>query len=289
MKKQLFVSALVLALLSSCSERIYYQVYQLESSDVQQKGNVLFFENDDCTITYNLWANGGDLSFLMHNKTSENMFVVMPQSFFILNGIANNYYSETTYGRTVTGIAALSASRQMTLSGYLTNGLSWYPSTLSRQVGAMAGVSTSKSVQTKEPAYICIPPKSSKFIMGFNISDYVYKDCENYDQNYPKVTSNIVRYSQANSPLVLRNRVAYTLSKEDGEARYIDHNFWLSSVQNYAYKSAFSKEKVKVCETDMRENEKRFVMSSPQRFYNVYKRNPFADTSLGHKSSKKKN
>lgn len=263
MKKQLLVSLIGLTLLTSCSEKMYYQVYQLESADVAQKENLLFFENEDCTITYNLWANGGDLSFLMHNKTNENMYILMSQSFFILNGIANNYYSESQYGKTVTGMAALSSSKQVSLSGYLTKSYSWYPTTLSRQISSTAGVSTSKSVLTKEPEYICIPPKSAKFIRGFNISDYVYKDCDNYDQNYPKISSTAVRYTQDNSPLKFRNRLAYALGKEDAKTLYIDHSFWLSSFQNYSDKGAFSEEKVEECETGMKSTKKTFKMYSP--------------------------
>ena len=285
MKKQLLVLMMGLALLSSCSEQTFYQVYQVESVDVSQKGKMLFFENEDCTITYNLWAKGGDISFLMHNKTNENMYIVMPQSFFILNGIAHNYYSESTYGKTVTGIAALSSSRQITLSGYLNTAFSWYPTTISRQASAMTGVSTSKSIQTKEPMYICIPPKSAKYIYGFNISDYVYKDCDNHDQNYPKISSNEVRYTQDNSPLKFRNRIAYTLGKEDAKTEFIDHHFWVSSFQNYSDKGAFSKEEIKDCESGSKSKERYFKMYSPLKFYNEYKGNPYAKNTWGKKKT----
>jgi hypothetical protein len=272
MKKQLFASVMSLALLSSCSDNIFYQVYQVDSPDVQLTNNVMLYENDDCKVTYNLWAEKGNLSFMMHNKTDENLYLVMSQSFFILNGIANNYYTESVYGKSATGSTAVSVADQISLSGYMTNGYYWYPATISRRVGAIAGVSVTKSVQTKEPEYICIPPHSAKYIDGFMISDYVYKDCDNFNQNYPQTSSSIIRYSQDNSPLKFRNRLAYTIGKKDTEAKYLDHNFWVSSLQNYSTKNALSNEKHKECESGQTYTEKRFNMYSSQRFYNKYKK-----------------
>lgn len=272
MKKQLFASVMSLALLSSCSDNIFYQVYQVDSPDVQLTNNVMLYENEDCKVTYNLWAEKGNLSFMMHNKTDENLYLVMSQSFFILNGIASNYYNESVYGKSATGSAAVSVSDQISLSGYMTNGYYWYPATLSRRVGVIAGASVTKSVQTKEPEYICIPPHSAKYIDGFMISDYVYKDCDNFKQNYPQTSSNTIRYSQDNSPLKFRNRLAYTIGKKDAGEKYLDHNFWVSSLQNYSTKSAMSNEKLKECETGQTYTEKRFNMYSSQRFYNKYKK-----------------
>ena len=160
MKKIISVSTILLFLLASCTPQYYYQVYEVKSEDVIQDGNVLFYENSDCRITYNLWSEGGNLNFLIYNKTNDNLFVIMPQSFFILNGVANDYYSESSYSYRVTNSAALTVSNQVSISGYLANGNYWYPSTLSRQLGAQVGTSITTGIETKEREFVCIPPMS---------------------------------------------------------------------------------------------------------------------------------
>ena len=282
MKKLFCYATLLLALLISCAtEKYYYQVYEIASQDVSQKENVLCFENADCRITYNLWSIGGNLSFLIHNKTAKNLYIVMPQSFFILNGVANDYYSESSYSHSVTNSAALASSNQLSISGFLTNGYYWYPSRLSRQIGSSIGTSITETVETKEVAYVCVPPKSAKFIRGFNLSDHIYKDCNNSNENYPRMTSSVVRYTQDDTPLSFRNRIAYTFTEQSSEINYIEHRFWLSSLQNYSEKAAFSKQKIEECETKARKVQRSFTMYSPSKFYNRYIMNPTVKNRYG--------
>ena len=270
MKRFFFYATMLLTLVTSCKAPCFYQVYEVTSPDVSQKENVLSYENADCRINYNLWAEGGTLSFLIHNKTDKNLYVVMPQSFYILNGVANDYYSESTYGHSVTNSASLAASRQLSISGFLTDGYYWYPSRLSRQFGASVGLSTTESIATKEMAFICVPPKSAKFIRGFNISDHIYKDCNNSQQNYPKKTSSIINYTQNETPLSIRNRIAYAFNDQATDVKYIEHQFWLSSLQNYSEKAAISKQKVEECETKAKKIQRNFTMYAPNKFYNRY-------------------
>lgn len=278
MKKLLCYATMLLALFTSCATKYYYQVYEVTSQDVSQKENVLSYENADCRITYNLWSEGGNLSFLIHNKTDKNLYVVMPQSFFILNGVANDYYSESSYSHSVTNSAALSSSRQLSISGFLTDGYYWYPSRLSRYLGTSTGI-----IKTKEAAFVCVPPKSAKFIKGFNLYDHVVKDCNNSNENYPKNTSSVVRYSQADTPLSFRNRIAYTFNEQSSEINYIEHQFRLSSLQNYSEKAAISKQEIEECETKARKVQRSFTMYSPSKFYNRYIMNPTVKNRYGVK------
>ena len=284
MKKFVYYATMLIVLFTSCAtEKYYYQVYEVTSPDVTQKDNVLSYENADCRITYNLWSEGGNLSFLIHNKTEKNLYVVMPRSFFILNGIANDYYTESSYSHSVTNSAALAASKQLSVSGFLTDGYYWYPSRLSRQLGASVGMSTTGTIETKEAAFVCVPPKSAKFIRDFNLSDHIYKDCNNSRENYPWKTSSVVRYTQLDTPLSFRNRIAYTFNEQTSEINYIEHQFWLSSLQNYSKKAAISKQKIEECETGTRRVQRSFTMYSPSRFYNRYIMNPEVKNGNGVK------
>ena len=287
MKKMVYYATTLLVLFTSCvTEKYYYQVYEVKSPDVSQKENVLSYENPDCRIAYNLWSEGGNLSFLIHNKTDKNLYVVMARSFFILNGVANDYYTESSYSHSVTNSAALTASKQLSVDRFLTDGYYWYPSRLSRQLGTSVGMSTTETIETKEAAFVCVPPKSAKFVRGFNLSDHIYKDCDNSSENYPKSTSSVVLFTQGDTPLSFRNRIAYTFNEQSSEIKYIEHQFWLSSLQNYSEKTAISKQKIEECETKARKVQRSFTMYSPNKFYNRYIMNPALQNGFSGKNGK---
>ena len=79
--------------MTSCtSYLVQYQVYTVKS-DLKQGNGSLKYENEDCILHYNLWAEGGNPGFVMENKTDSDIFVLMDRSFYIHNGIAYNYYN----------------------------------------------------------------------------------------------------------------------------------------------------------------------------------------------------
>ena len=269
-KTYLFLLATVILITSCNTQKYYYQVYDIASPEVKQDNNVMVYENSDCRITYNLWSDGGNMNFLLLNKTDKNLYVVMPMSFFILNGIANDYYTSSSHSLAVTNSLAVAGASQVAVSGYITNGFSWYPTTISRQTGLGIGTSKTESVTYHEMPNICIPPKSSKFIRGFNISDYVYIDCDNKKANYPKYTSPKMDYDETNSPLVFKNRIAYTFDENSKDVKYIENNFRMVSFLNYSEKAAFDVKYEKPCDGKYEVTRKNFKISAPNKFYNRY-------------------
>ena len=245
---------------------------------------MLLSENEDCRVTYNLWSENGDVSFLFFNKTDSNLYVVMPKSFFILNGIANDYYTQSIYGMSVTNAISATASTGVGIQGYLTNGTLWYPSYLSRQYQYSYGVSSTRSVSTPEMAMVCVPSHSSRYIKGFNISDYVYKDCERKDENYPSKSSSLLRYSQENSPLTFRNLIAYSFFDDASSVKYLNHAFYISSLQNYSEKAILTRETSRECETQIQVRKKVFKTFAPNKFYNTYSRTPGAKNGKANAS-----
>lgn len=87
--------------LASCSPtRTFYQVYQVSPS-IKDKMTIsedsLFFEDENCKLTYDFWTEGGNVGFKFYNKTDKDIILNLERSFFILNGIAYNYYKDRTY------------------------------------------------------------------------------------------------------------------------------------------------------------------------------------------------
>lgn len=274
--KKISFFCIVLGLLVSSCQPSYYQVYEVLSDNVTPCGDVLQNENEDCRVTYNLWAENGNVSFMIYNKADSNLYVVMPKSFFIVNGIANDYYTQSVYGLSVTNALSAAASTEVGIQGYLTNGSLWYPSYLSRQYQYRYGVSSTRSVSTPEMALICVPPQSSRYIRGFNISDYVYKDCEKKDENYPTKSSTLLHYSSETSPLTFRNLIAYTFFDDASSVKYLDHSFYIASLQNFSEKAILSKVTTRECETKVQIRKKEFKIFAPNKFYNIYTKTPGA-------------
>ena len=265
MKRISILTIMAVVIISSCTKTTYYQVYQVKSDNVAMEDDKFSDENSDCKITYNMWAEGGDLSFMLYNKTDKNIYLIMPKSSFILNGIANDYYNETTMSESM----SISAQGTYYKNYSLKPGL-WNPLFTSRTAGITTGIMSQKTKSTKEKEVICIPPKSAKIIQGFNLLNVVYKDCENTQENYPKTTSTLIDYTQDSSPLTFRNRVAYSFDEKGEDIHFIDHSFWLASVQNYSEKAAKTSMKFVECESTYEQEKKVFIIDAPFKFYNSY-------------------
>jgi hypothetical protein len=97
MKSKILIIAFIGTFFNSCVSSSYYQVYSTKSENLQKNENSLQFENEICIMTYNLWGNGGNFGFTIYNKTDKNLIVNLEESYFIMNGIANNYYKSRIY------------------------------------------------------------------------------------------------------------------------------------------------------------------------------------------------
>ncbi len=75
----------------SCSNYQYVQVYEVQSENCSKDKDVLVYNNDDCSITYNFWSERGNGGFTFHNKTDKNIYLMTSLSSFIQNGMAIDY------------------------------------------------------------------------------------------------------------------------------------------------------------------------------------------------------
>ena len=80
-------------ILTSCTNYGYMQVYEVQSKDCIEESDLLVYNNNDCRITYNFWAEGGNGAFTFLNKTDKDIYMIMPLSLFLQNGEAIDYNS----------------------------------------------------------------------------------------------------------------------------------------------------------------------------------------------------
>ncbi|MBQ0089295.1 MAG: hypothetical protein KBT27_08180, partial [Prevotellaceae bacterium] len=167
MKKNIKILLFVVCvfILSSCATPYIIQVYDVKS-DLKEEDNYLVFSNGDCRIMYNLWQEQGNLSFVIDNIADKELYLSLNESFFIYNGFAENYYCDS-YKMKKPNIPVL-----IELIAVNQNWMQVKLSDIFRE--------------PIQPEFICIPPHTKKIVCSFNISNYIYKDCDNYAQNYPE-------------------------------------------------------------------------------------------------------
>ena len=211
MKKSVFFllcSGIVL-FLSSC-KTVFYQVYKTEStSHANKQDGRLFFEDAACKVSYNLWDEGGNVGFCLFNKTDENIYVDLGESFFILNGIAYDYYKNRVYSESNTSSIQRKGRSEL------------YRISKGNNV----------SVSRNESRVICIPANTSKMIFEYKVSESLYHDCDMLlYTSRSKIKS--INFTRENSPCVFSNRISYRIGESKDLTR-MDNEFYVTQITNY--------------------------------------------------------
>lgn len=212
----------------------YYQVYKtLASEDVLMEHDNLVYEDDNCKISYDFWAEGGNFGFRFFNKSDKNIYIDLEKTFLIRNGIANNYYKGRSY-------------------------------TEASGIGLVATYTTSR----EEESVICVPYNSSKIIYEYSINEDLIRDC--YLLKYPsrKQVSKLY-YSKDDSPLVFSNRIAYRLDGEE-PVQTFENEFYISEVSNVPESEMFISDFLRFCEQESMIMKQYFKTTSPDMFYIKY-------------------
>lgn len=93
MKK--LITLFFVILLASCTTT-YYQVYKTEPVNGKLTNDKIVFEDNNCIVAYHLWADGGNIGFAIYNKTEDDLVVDLTRTFFVLNGVAYEYFQNRT-------------------------------------------------------------------------------------------------------------------------------------------------------------------------------------------------
>lgn len=277
MKKSIIKVALFAAIalsVSSCKS-YYYQVYDVSSNNLKLQENSLVYENEDCKVLYNLWSNNGKLKFAIINKTDKDIFVNMGQSFYVVNGQAVDYYQGRTY---TTQSFNESTYVSTTASGSGSADGFWGKDVYFEDAQAFAKAKTFKfvkavanSVTTKEKEIVCIPAKCYKIFNYYSVNPDRVITCER-SKDYPSGNYPVGSYTQANTPMSFKNRIAYGFTKNDVADKHIDNDFWISGITNYSQDAATEnyKDKKECYGIKSSEKGKRFKIGTPSKFYKLY-------------------
>ncbi|RYG27581.1 MAG: hypothetical protein EOO01_41125 [Chitinophagaceae bacterium] len=238
----------ILYLFMSCSTG-YYQIYKTLPVTETIVANV--YENQDCRISYDFWAEGGDAGFSIYNKTNEPVTVYMDQSFYIVNGTAYDYFQARTF----------SSSQKQTTAGYY--GTYLYGISL----GSAGAVTSENATTYQEKAHIVIPARSSRSFREYKINLNYFEHCDL--KKFPgRRQIQPVNFSRETSPSVFSNSITYSVS---GKSNTVVHDFYVSEIKNLPAGDELKKVRLQKC--DARFQVFQHQNLSPANFYVKYNQN----------------
>ncbi len=265
----LFLAVVFSVLMTSCT-KTFYQVYDVQSTNLSEKDNSLVYENGDLRVMYNLWSNDGSMGFIAQNLTDKDLFIDMTQTFFIFNGAANDYFRNREFTATTTLEASLGYSvsqSYLDVTGYWPNR---YVVPTGEAASAKVTKGFSQAVTTKEAEYICVPANSYKVIDIYKIGPNLVRTCDR-KRDFPYATQNVGSYTELTTPMKFKNRISYSFTKDGENLKHIENDFYVTSISNYSKKAAVGKEKKNVgCYTTIQKKIEYFKIGGPNKFYKVY-------------------
>lgn len=240
-------------LLTSCAVTNYYQVYKTVIDNGIVEKNKIVFEDNNCSVYYNLWAEGGNVGFSIYNKTESDLTIYLNKTFFVLNGVAYEYFQNRTFTK--------SSNNGTTVTSYL------YPHYWNYNMTKVAGTSsTSFSVAYLEKPELIIPPKALINISEYNVTNARYTNC-NLAKYPSRKNITTLKYSKDNSPFVFYNRITYSTQSD---TLRLENKFYVSEITNYPETKMFTEIDTSDCGKKLDFPTQVFKNETPDKFYIKY-------------------
>ncbi|MFC1733594.1 hypothetical protein ACFL6I_25120 [candidate division KSB1 bacterium] len=266
----LLFTALVSVVLTSCMTNSYFQVYKASPSDkLILNENILVYEDENCIVFYDLWAEGGEIGFTFFNKSDTNIYLNLAECFFIRNGLSYNYYRNRVFTHSSSTDASASfgatSSKSVTEKNYLdlfqTNRTA---TTNTTEIMKSSG----NSLSFIEEKIICIPAHYSKIISEYNINESLFRYCDLYI--YPtKKEIKTKSFSESESPLVFSNIIAYTVGQSSNIIKF-ENKFYVTEITNYPESEIYEYKYDEYCGQKKMTTTEYFKNVSPDMFYIKY-------------------
>lgn len=268
MKKFYFPIAMLL-LFVACTPQNYYQLVETKSNNLKVEKEIITYENEDLSISYNFWGNRGNGSFVIYNKTKNEIFVDLKRSHLILNGFAYTYYQNRVF--TSPKVSFFSPASDDEISEKRTIKL---PGVSPKSVPEQAVDITT----FQEERIICIPPESAQAIFGFDLMKDVYRDCSLF--RFPKskeIVSSV--FTLENSPIKFENYITYDYSEDFNSVKVVRNKFWATKITNYPSTDFQTEEFLNHCSDSAKIRTNVYPYKKSSSFYLEYKLEP---SSLSH-------
>jgi len=249
--KKLIIPFITL-LLTSCSVTTnYYQVYKTNSDNGILAKNKIVFEDENCEVSYNLWSNGGDVGFSIYNKTENDLTVFLNKTFFVLNGVAYEYFQNRTFSKSSNSGATVTSFN--------------YPNYWNYSVANIAGETSFSAVHIEKPE-LTIPRKTLINISEYKVTNTRYANCSLSKYPSQKNLTTLI-YSKDNSPFIFYNLITYS-TKSD--TLRLENKFYVSEITNYSSTLMFTYIDTSACGKKLDFPVEVFKNITPDKFYIKY-------------------
>ncbi len=216
---------LVLVVAASC-QSMRFQVVTTKSDTSKSLGSFHVYSNDTISIAYSFWADNGEMSFVIYNKSNRPIYIDWKKSSFIYQGVRQIYW-EDKETKVVKGTSAskAGAGKASPFSRF---------STVALGFGEFSAVET-----TKKPERITFIPPKSQFarnsLYELAQSAFSMKDARietvtltGYSKKQTKIK--VKDFSKDDSPISFRNFITWSTTEDFKEERYVDNVFYVSNV-----------------------------------------------------------
>lgn len=227
MKKNFILVALII-LMTSCAPKVYFQVFSTShDSDIQESNHLLIYENEDCKVVYDFWADYGNAGFMIYNKSNDYISIDLNKSFFIRNGEALDYFKNRQWSSKAITQRSSKFSAQfemLTADNYsiIDNSL---------KLARHSVESEQNELMYIEKPILIIPPHAAKVVYEYSIAKNLYRFCD-----LPLVTNkrNIkeIYFTKSNTPLYFTNIIYYSTQ---GYTKTIKNSFYVNKATVLPY------------------------------------------------------
>ena len=260
--KQYFLVSVIAAsvmMLSSCGSNYItrYQIFTVSTtSEIVRENESLVYEDQNCKLMYNFWANGGNLGFSFFNKTSKNLYIDLGNSFYVKNNLASPYFKNRTFSSSATH--HIGANQAASIRGVNSLGF-WQTNT----ANVSFGTSNENTISYTESRIVVVPAHTSVVVPEVEkIIDFLY-NC-NLEKSSATTT-----FNKESSPFLFRNSISYSFNS-DSDYKTINNEFFISVISNHGRSEIIKKVEIDECGRKSKNGVEVFSIYSSNKFYIPY-------------------
>lgn len=252
MKK--LIIPMVMLFLAACS--VVPNFYQIYKTNPEEGGiltnNKIIFEDKNCLVTYNLWAEGGNIGFNIYNKTTSDLTVDLTKTFFVLNDVAFEYFQNRTFSKSSNSGTIINPYR--------------YPNHWNYNPAITGTTSFGISTSYIEKPILRIPSKTLINVSEYNVINTRYIHCDLL--KYPsRKKIKTLYFDKNNSPFIFYNLITYSTSTD---TLRLENKFYVSEITNYPEDEIFTEIDTSACGGKLDYSKEVFKNVSPDKFYFKY-------------------
>jgi hypothetical protein len=253
----------------ACSPMLYYQVYNTNFESGKKSNDSIIFSDQNCKLLYCLWDDGGNIGFRFINLSDSNIYLDLGESFFVLNGIAFDYYKNRIFESSTNKSLISSTGFNLSYINLINTNSVLNAFTPSISNSTKSTLTQENSVSYIENKIVCIPPKTAKNIAEYYINNTLFRDCDLL--KYPKRKEiKTISFNKNNSPFVFSNIIKYYFDNKNTYT--IKNNFWVSEITNMPKKEFENNKYKEYCDEKSLTIIHGFKDKRPDNFYLSYKR-----------------